>query len=71
MDDKTINLWRQIENCRRRGRGQGAERSKPAAVPTRESVTSWRGTRSPAGAKGRTPAAGLRTLWSAAPPEPA
>jgi len=40
MDDKTINLWRQIENCRRRGRGQGAERSKPAAVPTRESVTS-------------------------------
>jgi hypothetical protein len=40
MDDKTINLWRQIEDCRRRSKGQAAERSKPAAVPTRETVAS-------------------------------
>jgi len=40
MDDKTINLWRQIEDCRRRGKSQAAERSKPAAVPTRETVAS-------------------------------
>jgi len=40
MDDKTINLWRQIEDCRRRGKGRSADRSKPAAVPTRETVAS-------------------------------
>lgn len=38
MDDKTINLWRQIEDCRRRGKGRSGDRSKPAAVPTRETV---------------------------------
>jgi hypothetical protein len=40
MDDKTINLWRQIEDCRKRGRAQPAERGKPTAVPTRATASS-------------------------------
>jgi hypothetical protein len=40
MDDKTINLWRQIEDCRRRGRAQAADRIKPTAVPTRATTSS-------------------------------
>jgi len=31
MDDRTLNLWRQIEGFRRRGRGQGINRGKPGA----------------------------------------
>jgi len=30
MDDRTLNLWRQIESCRRRGRSQIGNRTKPA-----------------------------------------
>jgi hypothetical protein len=31
MDDKSLNLWRQIESCRRRGKKRGlAGRPKPA-----------------------------------------
>jgi hypothetical protein len=40
MDDKTINLWRQIEDCRRRSKGRSADRLRPSAVPTRETVAS-------------------------------
>jgi hypothetical protein len=32
MDDKTINLWRQIEDCRRRG-ARRALPAKAAAKP--------------------------------------
>jgi hypothetical protein len=32
MDDKSINLWRQIEDCRRRG-AKGAPPAKAAAKP--------------------------------------
>ncbi|HWC55741.1 MAG TPA: hypothetical protein VG434_02095 [Sphingomicrobium sp.] len=35
MDDKTINLWRQIEGARRIGKRQVAGRSKPEALPLR------------------------------------
>jgi len=35
MDDKTINLWRQIEDCRRRGRGQAGNRFEPATLQER------------------------------------
>ena len=31
MDDKTINLWKQIEGARRVGKRQARERSIPAA----------------------------------------
>lgn len=35
VDDKTINLWRQIEGARRIGKRQVAGRSKPEALPLR------------------------------------
>jgi hypothetical protein len=31
MDDKTLNLWRQIEGARRTARRQALGRDKPAA----------------------------------------
>ena len=31
MDDKTLNLWRQIERSRRRGAGQLSERERGSA----------------------------------------
>jgi len=40
MDDKSLNLWRQIETCRRGNRRQAAEAARPIAAPTRESLTS-------------------------------
>jgi hypothetical protein len=40
MDDKTINLWRQIEDCRRRARGQASNRSKPIILPVRHGAGS-------------------------------
>jgi hypothetical protein len=40
MDDKTLNLWRQIETCRRGNRRQAPEPARPAAVPTRETLAS-------------------------------
>jgi hypothetical protein len=33
MDDKTLNLWRQIEGSRRVGKRQAVPRAKPAAPP--------------------------------------
>jgi len=38
MDDKSLNLWRQIEDCRRREREQ-AGRTKPAPAPERAALT--------------------------------
>jgi hypothetical protein len=38
MDDKTINLWRQIEGCRRRAKAAG--RAKPGGSPTRRTTSS-------------------------------
>jgi len=35
MDDKTINLWRQIEGARRVGKRQVVGRVKPATLPLR------------------------------------
>jgi hypothetical protein len=35
MDEKTINLWRQIESCRRRER-KPPERGKRGAAPARQ-----------------------------------
>jgi hypothetical protein len=35
MDDKSLKLWRQIEDCRRREREQSG-RAKPASAPERE-----------------------------------
>ena len=40
MDDKSLNLWRQIESCRRGNRRQQPEPSRPAAVLTRETLSS-------------------------------
>jgi hypothetical protein len=40
MDDKTLNLWRQIEDGRRRGKGTGAERAKPTPLPVPETAAS-------------------------------
>jgi len=37
MDDKTLNLWRQIESGRREGRGQTPSPTKPAASPAQQS----------------------------------
>jgi hypothetical protein len=39
MDDKSLKLWRQIEDCRRREREQ-AGRAKPASAPMTESAAS-------------------------------
>jgi len=39
MDDKTINLWRQIEGARRVGKRQ-VGRPRPAAAPARPAVAS-------------------------------
>jgi hypothetical protein len=39
MDDKTINLWRQIESARRIGRRK-AGRVRPVAEPVRQAVAS-------------------------------
>ncbi|MGE5563414.1 MAG: hypothetical protein ACM3ZV_08895 [Bacillota bacterium] len=33
MDDKTLNLWRQIEGARRVGRRQALDRARPGAAP--------------------------------------
>jgi len=33
MDDKTLNLWRQIENGRRQARERPPGRAKPLATP--------------------------------------
>jgi hypothetical protein len=38
MDDKSLNLWRQIEDSRRRGRPQHGNRSKPAPPPDRQTL---------------------------------
>jgi len=38
MDDKTLNLWRQIESCRRRNKGQAAGRPKTPTAPPRPAV---------------------------------
>ncbi len=40
MDDKTLNLWRQIENGRRQGRTAPAGQVKPTAVPVPETTAS-------------------------------
>jgi hypothetical protein len=39
MDDKTLNLWRQIEGYRRRTGKQAAVRSKPETAPPRPANT--------------------------------
>jgi hypothetical protein len=39
MDDKTINLWRQIEGARRVGK-RAAGRARSSAPPTRPQVAS-------------------------------
>jgi hypothetical protein len=39
MDQKTINLWRQIEDCRKRGRAQSTGRGKPTAAPAPASTS--------------------------------
>ena len=36
MDDKSINLWRQIEGARRIGKRQAMPRLRPASVPVRQ-----------------------------------
>jgi hypothetical protein len=36
MDDKTINLWRQIESYRLRNKAPATRRSKPPAAPSRQ-----------------------------------
>jgi len=41
MDDKSLNLWRQIEDSRRRGRPQQGNRSKPAPPPDRQTLPPW------------------------------
>jgi len=41
MDDKSLNLWRQIEDSRRRGRPQHGNRSKPAPPPDRQTLAPW------------------------------
>jgi hypothetical protein len=33
MDDKTLNLWRQIEGARRVGKRSAMSRARPAATP--------------------------------------
>jgi hypothetical protein len=35
VDDKTINLWRQIEGARRIGKRQVVGRAKPGTLPLR------------------------------------
>jgi hypothetical protein len=39
MDDKTLNLWRQIEGARRVGKRAGTARAKPGALPARHAGT--------------------------------
>lgn len=36
MDDKTLNLWRQIEGARRVGKRQAIERTPPGGPPGRQ-----------------------------------
>ncbi|HEX4801538.1 MAG TPA: hypothetical protein VFU91_10225 [Sphingomicrobium sp.] len=38
MDDKSLNLWRQIEDSRRRGRVQQGNRTKPGPPPARQTL---------------------------------
>jgi hypothetical protein len=38
MDDKTLNLWRQIEDGRRRRKANSPERAKPDAQPVPETA---------------------------------
>jgi hypothetical protein len=41
VDDKSINLWRQIEDCRRNNKGsQEAKRAKDGGPPAREAAAS-------------------------------
>jgi hypothetical protein len=39
MDDKTLNLWRQIEGYRRRSKALTSGRSKPETAPPRPANT--------------------------------
>jgi len=36
MDDKTLNLWRQIEGARRVGKRRAVERTSPPGSPGRQ-----------------------------------
>jgi hypothetical protein len=38
MDDKTLNLWRQIEGYRLRNKASAPDRSKPPAAPSRQGI---------------------------------
>ena len=40
MDEKTLNLWRQIESCRRRTSKQAAVRPTAAPSPERQGAKS-------------------------------
>jgi hypothetical protein len=40
MDEKTLNLWRQIESCRRRTTRQAAARPTAAPSPERQGAKS-------------------------------
>ncbi|MES2137745.1 MAG: hypothetical protein V4502_11890 [Pseudomonadota bacterium] len=40
MDDKSLNLWRQIEGARRAEKQQAPRRSAPDKAPAREVVAS-------------------------------
>jgi hypothetical protein len=40
MDDKSLNLWRQIEDGRRRGKADAAERAKPEPQRERDLLAS-------------------------------
>jgi hypothetical protein len=35
MDDKSLNLWRQIEGARRNGKRQAMRRPRPQSAPQR------------------------------------
>jgi hypothetical protein len=39
MDDKTLNLWRQIKGARRVGKRQAVVRAKPGSLPVRHPAT--------------------------------
>jgi hypothetical protein len=38
MDDKNINLWRQIEGARRAGKRMAMVRGRPGTAPGRRSI---------------------------------
>jgi len=65
MDDKTLNLWRQIEGCRRTRR-LSARRARPAAIPGPQ-IGKW----NPAGGRRGERLGDGRAQWPRARTDPA